>query len=217
MKILSLRNIVLFSIILVSFCACNKPVKYSCDEKTNDFVIENIKKTRGITRDNLVKYPFEVQVPIFRSLSNKEKYDVYFQKIQKVVKEFPLSQKEKDYCMTTITSLTPEIYNSENESNLDNLSNQVKAHCIKEFGWTENQYVLIFEIFSTESEMKQAYLDSKATGNNLPKQGCVCKYSIACMWSGGGCEEGGCENASGCGFLGGAKCKGLCAVTPKVN
>ena len=187
-------------------------MQFSCNEKANQYALTNIATNQSISRDSLAKLPYEYQFAVFESLSAQNKHRIFKEKIDHVLSLKNLDNREVA-ALERLKALDPnEIYNLDQEEPADILW-EWEQYVRKELAWSDQTIFEKVGTWLTTEEMQvmaSVYSPSEAAGT------CTCQSDWSCIWSGSSCNyNAGCNvTQSGCGILGGAKCKGNCGSWP---
>lgn len=227
-----MRNSILISaIFLVFLSGCSKRENvFSCDPEINEWAMNNSEKFSGITREQLATLAPAIQKAVYRTLTAKEKYDLWIEKLN-IVKSSDLNSdfvseisqlfdriKEDWYVSNTYQSISVE-----DSCFLANWEHQL----LFSGKIDSTNYVINFCMLMTKAELYRMLDNPDEVDHSwivkfeLPKkfyklkaapgQDCSCRYNIYCnLFGAADCEHGGCNQVRDCGLLGQSKCLGLC-------
>lgn len=198
--------------ITVAIISCKKEKAYSCNEEANNYALINLNTNQSISRDSLAKLPYEFQFAVFESLTPENKHRIFKEKVDYIISHNTLSTQEIA-ALQELKDLDPgTVYNHSEEEPLAVIT-QWEQKVKTNLGWTDQ---IIFEhvgTWLTTAEMQtMAAVYSPAEAGNS----CTCASNWACIWSGSNCNyRAGCNvTQTGCGIIGGAKCRGNCGNAP---
>lgn len=198
-----------FTTVLIS---CQKEEKkYSCNEEANQYASINLNVNQSISRENLAKLDYEYQFAVFESLTPENKHRIFKEKVDYILSHKSFNSQETA-ALNQLKELTPSIIYG-NGGEPAEVIKQWKQDAKINLGWSD-QY--IFENVGTWLTAEELQIMAGVYTSSNAKGSCTCQSDWACLWSGSGCNyKAGCNvTETGCGILGGAKCKGNCGNAP---
>ena len=225
------RNIIFFVLILstmLNSCSKVETANYSCDPIVNNWIIENKTDLNNTTREQLISLPINYQIPIYRSLSNNKKQELWKAKIDLILTESDVYNEETLTLIEKFArSLSSEMFDPEQSESAKSLVDKFIANIFELNPLVDSLSVVIdFASLYTYSELENylhtnivpdyswlpGSIDVRGPIGSTPD--CLCRWSLTCsMLNMGHCDETyQClSTESGCGFMFLYSCTGRCS------
>lgn len=184
--------------------------KYSGNNAINNYVTSTKESNQNISRAMLAKMPIDYQRPIFRSLSNENKLRIFVEKINLLINTENLNQQEIDHLKSILTFMKPEYYDREYSNLLNSFSENWRITASNNLNWSKEKIsIYVASILNTKefNNIINGVNDFEEPG--FAQDCSCCSTSDYCFFS--SCGRGACNGSlTGCGFLWGNVCDGLC-------
>lgn len=214
-KIIYRIPLLVFALGAVLLTNCTKEEKYSCDEKIDEFVKDNIIKAKEFNKDNLTSYGVATQRAFFSSYDLIKKESLWYEK-QIELSSLIGDTLEEEYINSLfklgISLQKDKVRLSEMMENgeLEELLNRGK----RRFNWTNtfilNTFFRLEKVIDKEGKINTKSQIMKKTGGDT----CNCSWNLSCNMGGqGDCDSScGSQSDGGCGFLWGGDCDASCTI-----
>jgi hypothetical protein len=223
-KLLAITALVISILIHFSFTHIDNPKIYSCDPVINKWAHDNADTNQKLTRNELVRLDFRYQVAAFRSLTPNNKLRIYHEKIDQLLTNSSLNEKDKTHLRNLSDFIKSDFYSSPKPAKYSQYLENWKSKAYNDLGWSAEKMFLLVETWMTEIEIKNLTkkkvdepkkdnLNSATDDEAIPPPTCYCNSHTYCGFQGyEACSAfSGCTaSESGCGFFGGSPCYGVC-------
>ncbi len=210
--------ILLFPFIL--FSCQQTELQFSCDPTIDAYVAGNLKSLSLLTFSELADYKLPLQRAIFNSWDAEKKRNAWIDKLYFVLENESFTEDEVMHVQELIDHIYPgyfleEILQQEKE-NRSRFAADWIAVASDKLGWPE-QYIafMVYRLYASFSEMEaELSMLNDLQGNvttNSETGSCGCSTSTDYCGFSMMCESGECTaSTTGCGWLFGSPCDGLC-------
>ena len=217
MKKLPVKKLFSVMMILLSllFTACNHDdIVYSCDESTNNWVIENLPEIKSMTRDDWKMLDVEKQKPAYRAFTQNQRVNFWLEKMKEVKslgwteKELQHIGKVEDFISNHQNFFSGERLTDEQSDIYDLFFYTWQLYAINELGWSNRVCISI-------AGNGQSITDTLGTAlkKPYPPRNCNCNVDHDfCEYPVFPCIKGHCESSNiGCSWIWLGECNGLCS------
>lgn len=212
----NLAFILILCLIIISSCT-KEDLKYSCDPEINAIVKSGEIEFSEIELTEFLEYDIILQKAIYRSLTNDKKRNLWLEKLDLIISGNELNDNEMKHIKTL----------AEHISNINFVFQKLDSIQFKQRKNFEDEWVnyakniLLWDDFKVhfvvnslcikQEQYKQIIEELTTITLNVLSGSCGCSTeSDYCSDRGGRCDQGGCSQTSGCGFLWQYQCDGVC-------
>lgn len=217
-----MKNITIAFFILATITSCNDDIlEYSCNPDVNKFVKTNILILSQIKLDEFNQMSNLLQRATFRSYSPEKRFELWTEKLEKMLAIEPLTELEAIHIEKLINHLSIESFISNEEGDPLRIQNEIfsinwQDYALNSLKWDKARLAFVISsLFISEADYKYSLNQAKIE----PKQLTVPVYDCGCntgtnfcdSYTNGNCVEGNCNSsASGCGWVWMEECNGQC-------
>ncbi|NQU54030.1 MAG: bacteriocin fulvocin C-related protein [Bacteroidetes bacterium] len=212
-----MKNIVL--VIILSFvlfsCTKEEELNFSCNPEIDAIVKSGVIEFSEIGLSELLEYDIELQKAIFRSFSADKKRDFWLEKLDSVVNT-GFNLKEIEHVEKLVGHITTDYFaiklDSLEFSNRKEFENEWVTYAKNDLLWDESKiHFIVSSLCVTESQYSQVILELEEITLIILSGNCTCSTeSDYCSDFERRCEENGCQEEGGCGWLWDYTCNGNC-------
>lgn len=207
------KTILVVLVLQFLFLGCNQEeVCYSCDEKVDTFVKENLKAIQQMSRVEISTYSIGQQRAMYGSLSPDRKKEIWKDKFAQI-KSLDLSKGERELMKKFEDFVDNKDFSRSITKKEKEYLGSLREEGIQKFNWTQRFIVSAFgylENIDKNGIISQNTNTAKdAFDPGTPK--CDCDWGFACL--DGPCDgrDGVCEKTeNGCGWFYMQKCVSYC-------
>lgn len=224
--------LIILSIVLVllSFTSCsNDELVYSCDKEINELVTKNLTEYSSMTRDEWLKLPDSLKIPVYRTFSVDLKYKFWQKKCEELLSlEWSDAERAHINALYNFIKDRPQFFSDsyfDNEASLAEFENFIsewyrKAH--DDLGWPRPLIYYIAVVgYKLTGDMQHNFDDGGGLGGGSGGGGgssndCGCSQTndwcdLAGETGGVSCKSHTCNTtSSGCGWFWKFSCNGIC-------
>lgn len=220
----------LFLLVLVTFtlfsCSNEEEVKFSCNEKIDSWVKENLVTVRSMSRSQWKRIPSHLSGAVYVAFSKEQKIQFWKEKFAQVEtlgwsgRELMHIEKAKEFVLSNEDFFTDEKLTEYQEDKLDKFFLSWVEYAIENLGWSEKE---AYSIVASGYDVKNKCGDIvRPLSNNdgiypidpilnTKGESCNCNAKHDFCQSGWTCIAADCiDSAHGCGWIWVQSCNGLC-------
>jgi hypothetical protein len=196
------------------FTACNyEDIVYSCDESTNNWVIENLQEIKSMTRDDWKSLDIEKLKPAYRAFTQDQRVKFWLEKMKEIKnlrwteKELQHIEKIEEFISKHQDFFSGERLTDEQSDVYDLFFYTWQQYAINELGWSNRVCISM-----AGSGLSITDTLGNALKKPYPPQNCHCNVDHDfCEYYVSPCIKGNCEPSNmGCSWLWLSECDGLC-------
>ncbi|MBA7583963.1 hypothetical protein ES708_25915 [subsurface metagenome] len=197
-------------------------MEFSCSPVVNEYVKSNILKFSQISIDEFLIFDTPVQRAAFRSFSPERKFEIWSEKLKKVLYFETWTDQEAKHINDLINHLCIEYFMEGEKYDSIKIENRIFAgnwidYAINKLKWDKRKLAFVvssLHISFAEYEYSLSRLrDVKAIASENTETNCDCNTGADfCNYEPGStCSSTGCKaSSSGCGWLWMEECNGNC-------
>jgi lipoprotein len=223
-----IRNLlIILSLGLFLFsCSEEQEVVYSCDQKENAWVKQHLNEIRKMSRTNWLSLPANLEIPVFRAFSQKQKLQVWNEKLNETTEilrnsaEISHINKVKQFINDNPSLFDGDKLSESEEEKIEKFFYSWAKEGEKRFNWNKSTIYSIVGTCRPITNQKNRGIKLLSTvprvdfinpGLNY-KCNCHKKCLIACFPETVFCEsDPDCEETNkGCGWVFAQECDGRC-------
>lgn len=223
--------LIILSIILVllSFTSCsNDELVYSCNKEINELVKKNFTQYSSITREEWLKLPDSLKIPVYRTFSVDLKYEFWQQKREELLSlEWSYAERAHINVLYDFIKKRPQFFSDDyfdNEALLAQFENFIRdwySKAYNDLGWSRPLIYYVAVVgHKLTGDMQQHFKEGGGLGGGTPDGGtsndCGCSQTndwcdLVGEAGGVSCKSHPCnKTSSGCGWFWSFSCNGIC-------
>lgn len=209
----------LFLLVLISITSCNRNI-FENAENANEYYAQNKKTFQLLSRVDLATYPKTLQILTFQDYTNKQKSDLFKQKLFTILEENKFSPEKNVVIKYAYENISEEFF--KNPILQTTIINKLKSRT-KEANFTDEEIASVFftinDINYDNSLKLKNYPQKSNMLYRLPDDGgsggsstCNMEWCLTCGLTGGNynCESSCTPTLKGCGWFLQQECTQIC-------